>query len=216
MGTSGNPAQPIIRIKKISTTVPLKVPRTKHSTVTLAADEHGFLKELAGKLNLNISDFRSLTNRKGEPNPHPWAGKPYETASLPEIVELAKNPPVCPKEQAYWMMASRYHEADARTFAVQEAKGSYKVFLVDIDHGNLTLEQVKAAVCAVLPNTYALINSTSSATANNKKWHVTIWLENSCAYEVYNPFQQALFKLLEAQGVKCDYPHAFRRPHEDL
>jgi hypothetical protein len=143
-------------------------------------------------------------NRKSEVNSHPEAGKPYQTASLEQIIELAQDPQICEKDNACWMLASTYNQPDARTFSVQTNHGQFAYMLIDVDNGNHSLEAFKAAVGAVLPSTFALINSTASATPTNRKWHATIPLGAKVPYRAFKVYQLALFSALSLHGIKCD------------
>lgn len=148
---------------------------------------------------------QSVTNRKGEPNPHPKAGQPYDTASFDDLHARMGNPVVCAKSDAPWMLASAYNGCDARIFGVQEKEGLYAYLLGDVDKGNSSLEQVKAAVRAVLPGTRALINSTSSAAETDTRWHITVPVDVLMPYRAFLPFQTVFFRALEAQGLQMDW-----------
>lgn len=144
------------------------------------------------------------TNRKGEPNPHARAGQPYDTISLEELKQQVANPVICAKADAPWMLASTYHQCDARTFSVQEKSGQYAYFLGDVDKGNKSLEEVKAAVGTVLPGVHVLINSTSTATVVDKRWHFTVPVDVRMPYRAFLPYQTVFFRALEAQGLQMD------------
>lgn len=149
-------------------------------------------------------DSRAQKNSKDEVNRHPKAGQSYDTASFSDLVKLAGNPKICPKGEAYWMLSSLYNEPDARTFSVQEEKGYYAFLLVDIDKGNKSLDEVRQAVCAILPNTGALLNSTASATAKDRRWHITLQCDKWMPYPIFKAYQNALFARFEARGFTVD------------
>lgn len=138
------------------------------------------------------------------PNNNPRRGQDYDVLSLEGIGNKIANPKVCFKKDADWMLASQYNAFDARDFSVQRKEGRYVYFLFDVDEGNKTLAQIKAAVGAVLPNIYCLLNSTASATPTNKKWHGTIPLTREICYDDFERYQNILFDRLALQGVCCD------------
>jgi hypothetical protein len=154
--------------------------------------------------------IQTTHNRKGELNTHRLAGKPYTTAGLKDIIELAQNPQICEKAEACWMLASTYNQPDARTFSVQTELGVYVYLLVDIDKGNKSLADVVSAISTVLPSTFALINSTISATPDNRKWHITIPMSKRTNFDGFTNHQLVLFRRLEEQGLTVD--HTLARP----
>ena len=102
------------------------------------------------------------------------------------------------------MLASAYNECDARDFGVQEKQGKYVYLLGDVDKGNKPLEAVMAAVKNVVPGTRALINSTSSATLNDKRWHITVPIARETYFVAFKCFQIVFFNRLEDQGLLMD------------
>lgn len=138
------------------------------------------------------------------PNPNPRRGQDYDVLSLEGIGNKIANPKVCIKKDADWILASTKNSFDARDFSVQRKEGRYVYFLFDVDEGNKTLAQLKAAVVAVLPNTYCLLNSTASATPYNQKWHGIIPLTREIGYDDFERYQNILFDRLALQGVRCD------------
>lgn len=148
--------------------------------------------------------IQSLTNRNGKPNPHLMAGQPYPTASFEDIVALAQSPVICAKEDAYWMLASADNCSDARTFSYQEKAGAFAFFLVDVDNGNKSLAEIAAAIRTILPGTKVLINSTSSAKADDQRWHLTTPLSATLGYSEFSAYQQALFNNLNLKTITVD------------
>lgn len=154
------------------------------------------------------SDTRALVLNDGRPNPHRDAGKPYSTISAPEIAGMVRNPPApVQKDRAQWFIPSRYHDHDARSHEAQRERGAFAWLALDVDANNLPLVEVRQALKAVLGACSWLIYSTSSATAENRKWRALIPLKEDVAGEDYTDTAEAFFDLLEeaSQGTLiCD------------
>ncbi len=121
---------------------------------------------------LGQRDSHAIKLRDGSDNTHPKAGTPYRTICFEDIVAMTQRPPVAAKGAGRWVLASSYAECDARTFAVQAERGSYGMFVVDVDKGNHPFETVRDCSMALLPGQRLLINSTPSAKPEDKRWRI--------------------------------------------
>lgn len=129
----------------------------------------------------------------------------YAKITPKQIVALCKDPRDKPKADAPAIIPSTYRAYNARVHEKQREYGSYPWSCFDIDTGNLTLAEVKAAFQAVFgEETTMLIYSTSGSTADNRKWRVLIPLAQPTLGADYTEQQEALCDLLAEQGVICD------------
>ena len=129
----------------------------------------------------------------------------YATITPKQIVALCKAPRDKLKADAPAIIPSTYRAYNAREHATQREHGSYPWSCFDIDTGNLTLAEVKAAFQAVSSDqTTMLIYSTSGSTADNRKWRVLIPVAQPTLGADYTEQQEALCDLLEEQGITCD------------
>lgn len=160
------------------------------------------------------SDTHAPILSDGRPNSHKEAGKPYAKITGKAIATMVGTPPPgVPKDCAQWFIPSAYAEADARSHDMQAQLGLFHWLTLDVDQNNLDLPDVKAALVAVLGPCSKLIYSTSSATAEVRKWRALVPLQDPLQGSDYSDTQAAFFDLLEGvtQGVLiCD--RALQRP----
>ncbi|MBQ0803436.1 MAG: hypothetical protein KBT65_00945, partial [Sulfitobacter sp.] len=129
----------------------------------------------------------------------------YATITPKQIVALCKAPSAKPKADAPAIIPSTYCAHNAREHAAQREHGRYPWSCFDIDTGNKTLAEVKAAFQAVFSDqTTMLIYSTSGSTAENRKWRVLIPLAQPTLGADYTEQQEALCDLLADHDVICD------------
>jgi len=128
----------------------------------------------------------------------------YPTVSWSEIAGKVTNPDCSPKGKAHWIIPSTYHEADARKFAVQRAKGAFPLLTVDIDCGNVELQELSAILRKNAPCHTIVIYSSSNATADDKKWRGLVKLDQPIAGNEFKDMQLSFYELLAADGLSCD------------
>lgn len=150
------------------------------------------------------SDSHAITLASGEKNRSPRAGHPYGSISWAEIRQRIDAPTAREKDDAPFVILSAYAECDGRTHEVQRERGIFGGLAVDIDTGNPTLSWVAAAVEAVTGGAAAEIYSSSSSTADCRKWRVLIPLAAPITGADYADTQTALFNLLADHGLTCD------------
>ena len=140
----------------------------------------------------------------GRQNPHEDAGFPYRTITIDQLYAMLADPPSVAKEAAQWIIPSSYHEADARSHAVQRAQGSFHWLAADIDQGSPTLEKVVGIAASVLGEAAFVVYSSRSATADNLKWRVLIPLAAPIEGELYTDYADAIFDAFEHFGLTLD------------
>lgn len=137
------------------------------------------------------------TFRDGRNNFALHAGTPYAPITGSEIAALVENPPPSvPKTQARWFIPSTYREFDARSHDAQRAHGQFFWLTLDVDTGNLPLSDVTDPLASVLGPCRLLVYSTSSATAENRKWRALVPLKSPLAGADFADTQHAFFQLL--------------------
>jgi hypothetical protein len=132
-------------------------------------------------------------------------GQKYKTITLDDIFAL--EPGAKPKEDALAIIPSSYIEHDARTHSVQEEHGTYHLLALDVDQGNVSLDDVEDALKIFAgDDTAMLIYSSSSASESNKKWRGMIPLAKGVNFETWRMLQRAFFDAAEERlGVKVDH-----------
>ena len=138
-------------------------------------------------------------------NPHPSAGHPYGGISGKEIAAMVVNPACEEKENAPWFIGSTFKDCLARQHEAQRQNGLYHILPVDIDKGAPSLDKVERAVIAALGEGVShIIYSSSSATVEEPKWRILFFVDEPVSGEDYKETQQALFALLNNNGLICD------------
>jgi hypothetical protein len=131
-------------------------------------------------------------------------GHDYETATLGDVFGM--KPASVDKSRAPAMIPSGYFAFNARTHDVQQKHGSFVALTGDIDEGSPSMDMVEQAVRGFAGNDVAvLIYSSSSATAEMKKWRVVIPLAKPCTFAQWEELQHVFFGFMEAQGLKMDW-----------
>lgn len=149
-------------------------------------------------------DSRAATKADGRPNRSRRAGQDYDRLTWADVADLVATPAATSKALARCAILSTYRGPDGRTHEVQRQRGAFVGLAVDVDTGNPSLDDVVAAVAAVTGGAHAYVYSSSSATADKRKWRVLVPLASPLAGADYRDTQLALFRLLEARGILCD------------
>ena len=140
----------------------------------------------------------SLDTLKNHPD------RSYNGINLKDIAAAAKSPFCADKSAAPFMIPSTYRAHDGRSHETQRERGQYWMLAVDVDEGNLDLDQVTDALKLFIGNAAYIAYTTSSATETNKKSRVLIPLARPLSGEDYEYTQLALFDLMQGAGVTCD------------
>lgn len=139
------------------------------------------------------------------PNPHPSAGKDYNTITARDIARMAGSPDSREKSDAPWFIGSDYVAHDARSHAAQKQHGLYHVLPIDIDQGGPSLEKVIASTRNVAGQGASfIVYSSSSATAEVPKWRVLLFASPAVPGAEYKETQDAIFDLFAQEGITCD------------
>lgn len=165
--------------------------------------EPGFLTGY-GKSDTHAITVKDATTGERKPNPSRNAGKPYSTVTWQRIRQLVESPTATDKNKAQFVILSTYTEHDGRTHSVQREHGAFYGLAIDIDKGNHDIDTVVAAVDAVTGGAAAEVYSSSSATADDRKWRTLVPSAVPIPGADYADTQRALFALLAERGIQCD------------
>jgi hypothetical protein len=148
-----------------------------------------------GQLDSHASEAPQLAHKYGHD---------YETATLGDVFGM--KPASVDKSRAPAMIPSGYFAFNARTHDVQQKRGSFVALTGDIDEGSPSIDMVEQAVRGFAGDDVAvLIYSSSSATADMKKWRVVIPLAKPCTFAQWEELQHVFFGFMEGQGLKMDW-----------
>lgn len=131
-------------------------------------------------------------------------GEQYPGISWNEIVKLAQAPQAKEKIDADFFIPSTYRAHDGRVHDVQRDHGTFRALAIDVDHGNILLDDFQDALNAVCGNIGSIVYSSQSASADNKKWRAIIPISGVLSGAEYEEVQVALFYLMSLHGVPCD------------
>lgn len=110
-----------------------------------------------------------------------------------------------PKAKAPAMIPSIYSEYDARNHKVQQQHGRFVALTGDIDEGNVPIARVIDLTRQIFgPDAAIFIYSTSSATADDKRWRIIVPLEQPVPFDRWNEAQEAFFRFMAANDVVMD------------
>lgn len=158
---------------------------------------------------------QEIIGRDGQrkPNAHPSAGMDYRTITPKEVVALVENPLRDEKSKAQWIIPSTYAGADARAHSVQRERGEFWFLPLDVDGGNLSLDDVDRALVAVCGDVNRAIYSTRSAQPDNRKWRAFVALSEPVSGADYSDTMKAFNDFLgEASGGHLVADGALCRP----
>ncbi|MCA3441955.1 MAG: AAA family ATPase [Rhodobacter sp.] len=165
-----------------------------------------------GQFDTHSADVRG-PDGKPRRNAHLSAGQPYQTITPKAVVALVENPPSVDKAVAQWIIPSTYAESDARAHSVQRERGNFWLLPLDVDNGNLSLDEVDQALVAVCGQVNRAIYSTKSAQLDNRKWRAFMALSAPIRGEDYSDTLRAFIDLLsEATSGRLVADQALCRP----
>lgn len=134
-------------------------------------------------------------------------GEDYQTQELAKVFTV--KPGDKPKGAGLAMIPSAYHDYDAREHAAQRERGSFLALTADIDSGDHSLADMRAAVEAFANGAAWVIYSSPHARPGDMRWRVIMPLEQPQPFAAWYDAQLALYAFLGARGVQCD--HALAR-----
>ena len=132
---------------------------------------------------------------------HPTNPQPYLTITGKEIEAMVKSPVSVQKDKAQWAVFSILK---SRIHSEQKENGQFVALWVDIDEKPVGSLSVIKTVRRILPGTRFLSYTTKSATNENPKCRVIIFLASLCPGEDYVLIQKILNDRLQAAGIVPD------------
>lgn len=125
----------------------------------------------------------------------------YITIDISGIKVLVKKPQQVNKAQAQWLIPSTL---PSRSFAKQEEQGQYYLLWADLDTEPKELAIVCAVLQEIIGNCDYVIYTSKSATKDNQKARIIIFLDEALNGNDWNLCQQALNERLESKSIKPD------------
>lgn len=145
---------------------------------------------------------RAVVTFAGQSDTNISTGEDYATVSLAEIFHM--EPAADPKDRSAAFLPTLYRDFDARSHAVQRAKGEFVALCGDVDKGEHPLEHIKTLVRGFVRDAAWLIYSTANSRPANKRWRIVIPLERAVGFDDWHDAQNALFNFMEFSGVAMD------------
>ena len=137
--------------------------------------------------------------------------RPYATVTPKQITTMIETPPSVAKDQAQWMIPSATNGEYARVHEFQREMGQFYALWADLDKvEGLTFLDVQARIKQALPGTAFLAYTTRSATENNPRCRVLIFLAIPIPGKDFSTISRILNNRLEAVGLPPD--RATERP----
>ena len=131
-------------------------------------------------------------------------GAKYRTMSWDQILDSVRKPSAVPKAAAPAIIPSSYIGHDGRNHNAQRKHGEFQYLCVDIDEGSPALEALTEAMRFILGVSAYIIYSSSSASAEVRKWRIIIPLGKGIPGHQYKKAAEAFFKQLGMSGIVCD------------
>lgn len=155
--------------------------------------------------NLRTARWREfeVTTFDGQYDTQISSGENYATLNMGDI--WAMRPANTVKSKAPAIIPSLYNEYDARDHAVQRQHGRFVALTGDIDKGNVPISRVIDLTRQIFgPDAAIFIYSTSSATADDKRWRIIVPLEQPVPFDRWNEAQVAFFRFMADNDVVMD------------
>ena len=165
-----------------------------------------------GQADTNSLEVTGQDGQRKRSN-NPSAGLAYRTITPKAVVELVENPLRTDKIKAQWIIPSTYTASDARTHSVQRERGAFWFLPLDVDKGDLSLDDVDRAIVAACGEVNRAIYSTRSAQKDARKWRAFVALSAPIAGADYSDTMHAFNDLLaEVSGGLLEADRALCRP----
>lgn len=145
---------------------------------------------------------RRVVTFRGMHDSHRKTGEDYNTLALADLFTLV--PTRQPKAAGPAILASTYHDYDAREHAVQRSQGQFVLLCGDVDSGNHELAAIRDAVSAFAPKTACLIYSSPHARPGDQRWRILLPLADAVPFDTWHDAQRAFFAFMEARGIAMD------------
>jgi len=134
---------------------------------------------------------------------HKGTDQQYETISVQELMTIERT--AVAKDQARWVLCSTYNEPGGRSHKAQQEHGRFVMLAVDLDTGNVQGKALVQAVQSFTGLAQMRVYSSSSATAEARKWRVLIPTVDAMRYDEWLAVTSALnIHLTNELGVRPD------------
>lgn len=125
----------------------------------------------------------------------------YASVTFSEIKALVDNPQQVDKDRGQWLIASTY---PSRNFKEQEKNGEYWMLWADLDKNPPPLETIGDAIEPVLDDCDFELYNSRSATEENQKARLIVFLDKPLSFWDWTLAQQTLNDKLAALGIIPD------------
>jgi len=125
----------------------------------------------------------------------------YLTIDRAAISRMVDNPQEVSKDKAQWLIPSSHMSRNAEQ---QKQPGLYYALTIDLDKTPPAVREVAQIIDMQLGHVDYVIYSTASATQDNQKCRVIIWLDKPLGFVDWNICQQILNDRLELSGIMPD------------
>ena len=137
-----------------------------------------------------------------EPDPSkPKKLTEYLTIGRSAISQLVDKPQQVSKDKAQWLIPSSHMSRNAEQ---QKQHGLYYALTVDLDKQPPSVNEVAQIIDMQLGHVSYEIYNTSSATEENQKCRVIVWLDNALRFDDWQICQQIINDRLELSGIMPD------------
>lgn len=126
---------------------------------------------------------------------HKGTDEQYQTISVQELMTIERT--AVAKDQARWVLCSTYNEPDGRSHKAQEERGRFVMVAIDLDTGNIQGKVLVQAVQSFTGPVQMRVYSSSSATAEARKWRVLIPTLDAMRYDEWFAVTVALNQHIE-------------------
>ena len=150
---------------------------------------------------LMVSGIGQLHTNEPDPVKPDKLLAPYLTIGVRGIQAMVDSPQQVDKPEAQWLIPSSF---PSRKFKTQEQSGQYFALWADLDDHPPTLPDLDAMVEGILGGCDFELYNSRSATLENQKARVLIFLDQPLGYADWNLAQEILNDKLEALGIIPD------------
>ena len=144
-----------------------------------------------GQFHTNEPDLSKPTKKLTE----------YLTIDRAAISRMVDKPQQVSKDKAQWLIPSTYM---SRSFISQERHGEYLALTVDLDKQPPSVKELAEIIKRMIGVVNYEIYNTSSATKENQKSRLIIWLDKSLGFDDWSLCQKILNDRLEQLGIMPD------------
>lgn len=151
--------------------------------------------------SLMISGIGQFHTNEADPTKPDKKVTPYLRLGFDAIKAMVNNPQQVDKAQAQWLIPS---SLPSRNFKEQEQHGEYWMLWADLDKHPPSLPDLVPIVEAILCGCDFELYNSRSATAENQKARILIFLDKPLTFDEWTLAQEILNDCLEAQTIIPD------------